>query len=381
MTLMHHRIDGPSGASTVLLSNSLGTTLDMWDEQVGPLTAYLRVLRYDHRGHGRSPAPPGPYSIADLGTDVLALLDQLGIEKVSVVGLSLGGMVGMWLGAHHPERIDRLVLCCTAPFLEPSDAWVARAAQVRAHGTVSITPTLLERWFTPRSRTDRPELLGRFAEMLSTADDEGYASCCEAIAAMDQRGELSRIGAPTMLVYGAEDSVTPPDAGEALRKAIDDAGLVVIARAAHLANVEQPASFTRALLEHLVGDGLDRGRARRSAVLGRDYVDRALDEASAFTAPFQELITRYAWGEVWSRPSLPQETRQLLTIAMLVVLGRFDELELHLRAALMAGIDRETVREVLLQTAIYAGVPAANSAFAVAKRVLAEAGGAGDREP
>jgi 3-oxoadipate enol-lactonase/4-carboxymuconolactone decarboxylase len=370
--LMHHRIDGPSDAPPVLLSNSLGTTLAMWDEQVAPLADYLRVVRYDHRGHGGSPAPPGPYSIGDLGADVLALLDHLGIERVSFVGLSLGGMVGMWLGAHHPERVDRLVLCCTAPFLGPREAWVNRAVHVRAEGTASLAPMLFERWFTPRSRTGRPEMLECFAEMLATADDEAYASCCEAIADMDQRGELSRIAAPTMLLYGAEDPVTPPAAGEALRTAVPDAGLVVIPRAAHLANVEQPGIFTRTLVEHLLGDAFDRGLAKRRAVLGEAHVDRALREASAFAGPFQQLITRYAWGEIWSRPGLPQATRQLLTVAMLVALGRFDELELHLRAARNAGIDDDTIKEVLLQTAVYAGVPAANSAFAVAQSVMKE---------
>jgi 3-oxoadipate enol-lactonase/4-carboxymuconolactone decarboxylase len=372
MTLVHHRLDGPSDAPTVLLSNSLGTTLDMWDEQVGPLTEHVRLLRYDHRGHGGSPAPPGPYSIRDLGSDVLELLDHLGIERVSVVGLSLGGMVGMWLAAHHRERVDRLVLCCTSPFLGPGDPWLSRAAQVREHGTASLLPTLFERWFTDSTRAERPDVIARFTAMLSEADDEGYAGCCEAIAAMDQRDDVSRISAPTMLLYGARDPVTPPEAGEVLRQSIADSGLVVVARAAHIANVEQPEAFTRTLIEHLVGGALERGIARRRAVLGAEYVDRALLGAPAFTAPFQELITRYAWGEIWSRPGLPQETRQLLTIAMLVALGRFDELELHLRAARTAGITSATITEVLMQTAIYAGVPAANSAFAVAKRVLGE---------
>lgn len=372
MTVVHHRFDGPVDAPAVLLSNSLGTTLAMWDEQVAALSQHVRVLRYDHRGHGSSPAPPGPYSISDLGADVIELLDHLGIDRVSVAGLSLGGMVAMWLGIHHPERIDRLVLCCTAPFLGPSDPWLSRAAQVREHGTASLLPALFERWFTPLTRVERPDVISRFTDMLSTADDEGYAACCEAIAGMDQRGELSRISAPTLLVYGAHDPVAPPETGEGLRRAIAEAGMIVLPRAAHIANVEQPAAFTRALLEHLVGDALERGLAKRRAVLGADYVDRSLLQASELTAPFQELITRYAWGEIWSRPGLPQETRQLLTIAMLVALGRFDELELHLGAARDADIGRATITEVLLQTAIYAGVPAANSAFAVAKRVLGE---------
>lgn len=381
MTLMHHRISGPDGAPTVLLSNSLGTSLEMWDEQVAPLTEHVRVLRYDHRGHGDSPAPPGPYSIADLGGDVLELLDHLGLERVSVVGLSLGGMVGMWLGAHQPERVERLVLCSTAPILGPRDNWASRAVQVRAEGTVSLLPALFERWFTARSRAERPDLIDRFTEMLSRADDEGYASCCAAVASMDQRNELSRITAPTLLVFGAEDHVTPPEVGEALRQGIAESGLVVLPRAAHIVNVEQPAAFTRALIDHLVGDPFDRGLAKRRAVLGEEHVARSSREASVFTAPFQELITRYAWGEIWSRPGLSEETRRLLTIAMLASLGRHEELELHLRASISCGVSSETISEVLLQTAVYAGVPAANSAFAIAKRVLAETEGRDDNGP
>jgi 3-oxoadipate enol-lactonase/4-carboxymuconolactone decarboxylase len=345
----------------------------MWDAQVPALSQYFRLLRYDHRGHGGSPTPDGPYSIEDLAGDVLALLDHHGLERVNFVGLSLGGMVGMWLGAQHAERVDRLALCCTAPWF-PTEPWVSRAAQVRKYGTASLETTLLERWFTSRLRSERPEILQRFAGMLATSSDEGYAGCCDAIAAMDQRDDLARIEAPTLLVFGAEDPVTTPEIGEAIRQAIPDAGLVVLPRAAHLANVEQAAAVSRALLDHLARDPLERGLARRRSVLGSSHVDRALASATEFTAPFQELITRYAWGEIWSRPSLPTETRRLLTIAMLAALGRHEELELHMRAALTAGLAHETLREVLLQTAVYAGVPAANSAFALAARILAEVG-------
>jgi len=379
MTLMHHVFTSPGPASApdapvVVLSNSLGTSFEMWDDQVPALSPYFRVLRYDHRGHGGSPTPDGPYFISDLATDVIELLDHHGLDRVSFVGLSLGGMVGMWLATHHPERIDRLVLCCTSAWFPP-DPWFSRAAQVRERGTVSLTETLLGRWFTPglpSARPDDPDVLRRFAAMLDATGDEGYARCCEAIAAMDQRDDIARITAPTLLVYGADDPVTTPEIGETIRRAIPGAGLLVVPRAAHLANVEQPAAINRALLEHLTGDPLSRGLAARRAALGPGYVERALAGATEFTAPFQELLTRYAWGDVWARSALPLETRRLLTIAMLTALGRHEELELHIRAAVAAGLDPVTLREVLLQAAIYAGVPAANSAFAIASRVLGE---------
>jgi len=355
----------------VLLSNSLGTSFEMWDEQLPALSQRFRVLRYDHRGHGKSPTPDGSWSIETLGTDVLALLDHYDLARVNVVGLSLGAMVGMWLASHHGERVDRLVLCCTAPWL-PSEEFLSRAAQVRAAGTASLTQAILERWFTPGLRATRPEILQRFAGMLAATSDEGYAKCCEAIAEMDLRPDLARIKAPTLLVFGAGDPGTTPAIGESLRAAIGDAGLVVIPRAAHLANVEQSEAVTNALMTHLCGDLMERGLAARRSVLGPEYVERAFASATELTRPFQEILTRFAWGEVWSRPAMPVETRRLITIAVLAGAGRRDELELHIRAALAGGLDPELLRETLLQTAVYAGIPAANTAFAIAQRVMSE---------
>ncbi|MGA8681255.1 MAG: 3-oxoadipate enol-lactonase [Acidimicrobiales bacterium] len=368
---MHHRLTGPDGAPVVLLSNSLGTTFDMWDKQLPTLSQHFRVLRYDHRGHGGSSSPDGPYSIEDLAEDALELLDHHELERVSFVGLSLGGMVGMWLAAHHAERLDRLVLCCTAPWF-PSEPWVGRAAHVRAAGTASLTEMILGRWFTSRWRATNPAVVERFSEMLASASDEGYAKCCEAIATMDLRPDLASIQTPTLLVFGADDPTTTPEIGESLRRAIAGAGLLVIPHVAHLANVEQAAAVTNAVMSHLAGDPMERGLATRRAVLGNAYVDRAFASATELTAPFQEILTRFAWGDVWSRPSLPIETRRLVTIAVLAALGRREELDLHVRAALTAGLDGELLREALLQTAVYAGMPAANTAFAITARAIAD---------
>ena len=365
-----YRIDGPPGAPVLVLANSLGTTSAMWEPQMPALTGRFRVVRYEHRGHGGSPAPPGPYRIGQLGADVLELIDAVGADRVSMCGISLGGMVAMWLAAHAPERIDRLVLACTAPHLPPAEPWIERAATVRAGGPSVLLDGLMGRWFTPGLGERRPEMSGLVAGMLGQADAEGYAGCCEAIAAMDQRDDLGAIRAPTLVLAGAEDPVTPPATALAIQARIAGAGLVVLAGAAHLANLEQPASFGAAVVEHLAGAPAQRGRRVRAEVLGAAHVERSEAAAGAFTAPFTDFITRYAWGEIWTRPGLDRATRSCITLAMLVALGRFDELALHVRGARRNGLTNEQIGEVLLQSAVYCGAPAANHAFGVARQVL-----------
>ncbi len=370
MVAVAHRVDGPEGAPVLLLANSLGTTWDMWGPQIPALTARFRVVRYDHRGHGASPCEPGPYRIEDLAGDALGLLDRLGVERASVCGLSLGGMVAMWLAAHAPERVDRLVLCCTSPVLTPASQWAERAATVRADGVTGLLDALLGRWFT--SRHDRAGDAALVTRMLAAVQPEGYAGCCEAIASMDLSADLAAIRAETLVVAGAEDPVVPPAAAVGVHERIAGSGLAVIAGAAHLANLEQPDRFTRVVLDHLAGTEVERGRRVRRQVLGDAHVDRAEAGTTPMTAPFQDLITRYAWGEIWTRPGLDRATRSCVTIAMLVALGRFDELALHVRGARRNGVTEEEITEVLLHAAIYCGAPAANSAFAVAERALRE---------
>jgi 3-oxoadipate enol-lactonase len=251
MTAVHHHVEGPEGAPGLVLSNSLGTDHRMWDEQARALSATHRVVRYDTRGHGRSPVPPGPYSIDDLGGDVLELLDTLGLERVSFCGLSIGGMTGMWLGVNAPERIDRLVLCCTAPRLGPREQWMERAATVRARGVGAVVEATLERWFTPEFSGRRPEVVQRVREMFLGTPAEGYASCCQAIGDMDLWDALGAIRAPTLVLAGDDDPVGTPEIARDIADAISGARLLVLARARHLANVEQPEAVTRALREHL----------------------------------------------------------------------------------------------------------------------------------
>jgi 3-oxoadipate enol-lactonase len=242
-----------------VLSNSLGTTSALWSAQVPALARHFRVVRYEHRGHGGGTAVAGPYTIGELGGDLLDLVDHLDVESASICGLSLGGMVGMWLAAHHPERVDRLVLACTAPHLPPAEAWYERAMTVRRDGTGVLLDTLLERWFTPGFVERQPDVKAAVTAMLASADPNGYASCCEAIATMDQRADLAAIVAPTLVLAGRSDPVAPPATALAMHEAIDGSSLIVLAPAAHLANVEQPDRFTAALLDHFIGPEVERG--------------------------------------------------------------------------------------------------------------------------
>jgi 3-oxoadipate enol-lactonase len=246
----HHVLSGPPDAPVLVLGHSLGTDLSMWDGVAAALGGRLRLLRFDHRGHGSSPVTPGPYTIEDLGRDLLALLDNLGLDRVDYCGLSLGGMVGMWLAAHAPERVDRLALCCTSAWLPPADGWLDRAARVRAGGMKAVADLALGRWFSPDWVASHPAEVERARQMLLRVPAEGYAGCCEAIASMDLRAELPSIAADTHVVAGGDDMATPPSHGEAIAAAIPRARLVVLPGRAHLAAVEDPDAVAGLLLRH-----------------------------------------------------------------------------------------------------------------------------------
>jgi 3-oxoadipate enol-lactonase/4-carboxymuconolactone decarboxylase len=370
-TEIAYRLDGPATAPVLLLSNSLGTDAGMWSGQLPAFTSLFQVLRYEQRGHGGSSAVPGPYTIDELGADAVALLDVLGIERASICGTSLGGMVGMWVAAHHPERVERLVLACTAPALPPAQAWHERAAAARAAGVAPLAGILFPRWFPPGFAEEHPEVLASVVAMLERCDGEGYAGCCEAIASMDQRPSLARITAPTLVLAGADDPVTPPAGALELAGAITGASLVVLAGAAHLANLAQPERFGAAVLDHLSGPAVLRGASIRREVLGADHVERSSRRDGELATPFIDFITRSVWGDIWARPGLDRRTRSAITVALLAGLGRHEELSFHVPAALRNGLTVGELGEVLLHTAVYAGVPAANSAIAAAERALA----------
>jgi 3-oxoadipate enol-lactonase len=248
MTDLAHRVDGPVDGPVVVLSNSLGTDITMWDPQVPALAERFRVVRYDTRGHGGSPVPAADLTIADLGTDLLGLLDDLGAERASLAGVSLGGMIAMWAASEAPQRVERLVLCSTSPQLGSPEMWDERVRTVRAGGTAALADATMQRWFTPAAD---PATVARFRAMLSATPAAGYAACCAAIRDMDLRERLPRITARTLVLAATDDPTTPPEHAERIVAGIPDARLRLVERAAHLANVERASQVTSAMLEHL----------------------------------------------------------------------------------------------------------------------------------
>lgn len=249
---LNHTIAGPEDAPVLLLGGSLGTNLSMWAPQVSELSRHFRVVAFDQRGHGASPAPPGPYAIADLGTDVVALMDHLGVERASYAGLSIGGMAGIWLGANVPERLERLVLICTSAYAPPESRWMERADAVRAAATTAvIADAVVERWFTPGWAAAHPDAVAAHRAMIVATDPEGYAGCCEAIAAMDLRGALPLVAVPTLVIGGVEDEALPPEHQRLIAQAIPGARLELVEDAAHIATAQQPATVNRLIVEHL----------------------------------------------------------------------------------------------------------------------------------
>jgi 3-oxoadipate enol-lactonase len=248
--IVHHVVSGPADAPPLILSNSLGADLRMWDPQAEALAERFRLVRYDTRGHGGSPVPDGPYTIDHLGEDVVALLDHLEIERAHFAGLSLGGMTGLWLGIHAPERLDRLVVLCTSARLGPAETWRERAETVRAQGTEAVAEAGVGRWLTAGFREAHPDTAAWLRDMIAATPDAGYAACCAVIEHMDLRPELAGISAPTLVIAGAQDPSTPPEHAEAIAAAIP-ARLAVLDPAAHLANVEQAEAVTRLIREHL----------------------------------------------------------------------------------------------------------------------------------
>jgi 3-oxoadipate enol-lactonase len=248
-----HRFDGPEDAPGLMMSNSLGTAMDMWEDQMPVLRKHFRVLRYDQRGHGETPATPGPYTLEELSADAIALLDRLGLERVSFLGASMGGMTGMWIAINLPERIERLVLCCTSAHIPPPERWRERAALVRERGMEAVAEASLERWFTPALRNRRSEVVAQLEGDLLAIDPEGYAGCCEAISKHDLRDRLAEIAAPSLVITAAEDPSIDPEQGEQIAARVPDARLLALPEGRHLVNIELPKQVNAALLEHLSG--------------------------------------------------------------------------------------------------------------------------------
>ncbi|WP_329531205.1 3-oxoadipate enol-lactonase [Streptomyces sp. NBC_01450] len=368
--LLNHLVEGPGTASALLLGPSLGTSYALWDQVAPELSVTHRVVRWDLPGHGGSaPDLIGPdATVGDLAALVLDLADSLGIDRFAYAGVSLGGAVGLHLAVHHPERVSSLAVICSSAHFNGSKPWQERAELVRREGLTALAENANSRWFTAGFTVPR------LVEDHRNADPAAYAACCDALASFDLRYRLPEISAPTLLIAGRQDPATPPAHLREIADAVASATLVELPGASHLAPAQCPAAVLTALRAHF-GGGAKRGMEVRREVLGDAHVDRAQARQTPFTARFQDFISRYAWGEIWTDPTLSRRERSMITLTALVAHGHYDELAMHVRAARRGGLTPEEIGAVLLQTAVYCGVPAANSAFATAQRVLAEEDG------
>ncbi|MFF2849028.1 4-carboxymuconolactone decarboxylase [Streptomyces sp. NPDC058001] len=416
---LQYRSDGPEDAPTLVIGPSLGTTWHMWDRQIPELTRQWRVLRFDLPGHGGAPAHAAT-AVGELSDRLLALLDDLGVHRFGYAGCAFGGAIGLDLALRHPHRVASLAVIAASPRFGSADEFRQRGVIVRSNGLDPIARTSPDRWFTPGFAAAQPAITEWAVQMVRTTDPGCYIAACEALASFDVRAALGRIGVPTLVLVGSEDQVTGPAEARTLVAGIPDARLAVVPGASHLAPVEQPAAVTDLLVRHFSAawqaapdttgqiaipaavvapsgdsptatmgmaeiepparqpetdgraDPYDEGLKVRREVLGDAHVDRALASADDFSGDFQRLLTRYAWGEVWTRPGLDRRLRSTVTLTALVAGGHLDELAAHTRAALRNGLTPDEIKEILLQAAVYCGLPAANSAFRVVQEVIRE---------
>jgi 3-oxoadipate enol-lactonase / 4-carboxymuconolactone decarboxylase len=372
---LFYRLEGNGGLPLLVLSHSIGTDHQMWEPQVADLLPHFQILRLDTRGHGASDAPEGEYSIERLGRDTLALIDHLQLSRFAFCGLSLGGAIGQWIALRQPERLSHLVLANTSPRFGPPANWQARIQAVRQGGMAAIADMVIGRFFSPRALAQKNPYAAGILSVLRGTNPNGYVGCCAALRDVDHTHELSHIKVPTLVISGELDIATPWSGhGEILAREITGAQSAHLS-AGHLSNLERPRSFSTALVEFLRpqpddGDSWSAGSKARRAVLGDEHVDRAAAATNDFNREFQSLMTRFAWGTIWIRPQLDWRTRRLLVLSTMAALGRWEEFRMHLRAGLAHELETCDLKEVLLQAAIYAGVPVANTAFQIAREEL-----------
>jgi 3-oxoadipate enol-lactonase/4-carboxymuconolactone decarboxylase len=376
---LHWRLEGAADRPVLVLLNSIGTDLSLWDRTIPLLLPAFRLLRIDTRGAGGSDAPEGDYTLALLADDVAAIMDDAGVAQAAVAGVSLGGMVAMQLALDHPERVSALGLVCTSAAMDRA-AWVARVETVRQQGTAAIADMGVSRFLSPGFAAQHPEIADSLRDGIARQADAGYAGAGAAIRDMTLIDRIADIAVPTLVVTAMLDVSTPyAGHGERLLAAIPGARHVGV-EGAHLPPIEVPAALATALRRFLKTDDavdaaaetlFEAGLVNRRRVLGDAWVERSLAKRTPLTSDFQAMITRIAWGEIWSRPGLDDRTRRLLVLAITCALGRWEEFALHVRAGLtQGGFTRDDLKEVLMQAAIYAGVPAANTGFAEAQKII-----------
>jgi 3-oxoadipate enol-lactonase / 4-carboxymuconolactone decarboxylase len=367
-----YRHEGAADRPPLLLSHSLGLDLSMWEPQAVDLSRHFQVVRFDTRGHGASGVTPGDYTIEQLGHDALGLADALHLPRFAFCGLSLGGMIGMWIAEHAPERLTHLVLANTSPRPD-APTMESRRTTVLDRGMAAIETVVMGRFFSAASLQANPPAVSWARRTLLATNPIGYAGCCAAIRDHDARAALPHIRIPTLVISGDGDVSLPWTGHSEILAGEIPGARVVHLPTAHISNLERPRSFSAALFDFLLagpGDSLEAGAAVRRATLGEAHVDRATRAGTEFTRDFQDYLTRTVWGTIWTRPGLDRRTRRLLVLTTTAALGRWEEYRLHVRAALTSDVEPCDLKETLLQIAGYAGVPCANTAFHIAQEEL-----------
>jgi 3-oxoadipate enol-lactonase / 4-carboxymuconolactone decarboxylase len=372
---------GPDDGPLLLLGPSLGTSAaTLWSAVAQKLTSHVRVVGWDLPGHGRG-ARAEPFTMAELAAAVLVLADALSAETFHYAGDSVGGCVGLQLALDAPRRVKTATLLCTGAVIGTPDGWHERAATVRGQGMGTMLAGSAQRWFGPGFIERQPGISAALLDTLSHTDPESYAQTCEALAGFDVTDRLHEIVLPVLTVAGSDDGPTPPDSLQRIASGVKDGDLVVLDGVAHLAPAEAPDRVAGLIAEHVgfpratpvtTDDVHAAGMAVRRVVLGDAHVDRAVAATTDLTADFQRMITEYAWGTIWTRPGLDLRSRSMITLTAMVARGHHEELAMHLGAARRNGLTNDEIKEVLMQTAIYCGVPDANSAFRIAAEVLPE---------
>jgi 3-oxoadipate enol-lactonase / 4-carboxymuconolactone decarboxylase len=394
------QLSNPSAGPLLLLGNSIGTSgTALWSASATFLGERFHVVAWDLPGHGQNTdRVSDTFSMAELAAGVMEFADRVLTERgepggrLYYAGDSLGGAVGLQALLDAPDRIVAAVLLCTGAKIGDADGWWERAARVRASGTTVLVNQSVERWFAPGFLEREPEVASQLLESLRAADAEAYALACEALADFDIRSRLGEITVPLLAVAGAEDFATSADLLAEIADGVQHGELQILDRVAHLAPAEAPEEVAKLIMTHFDADGTggarggrpprdqhspdtDRylaGMQVRREVLGDDHVDRATAATTDFTRDFQKLITEYAWGTIWTRPGLDRRSRSMITLTALVARGHHEELAMHVRAARRNGLSVDEIKEVLLQAAIYCGVPDANTAFRIAQAVLTD---------
>ncbi|MGO1429744.1 MAG: alpha/beta fold hydrolase [Halomonas sp.] len=373
-----YRLLGSEVNPLVVLAHPLGMSQAVWDDVIPVLLPRYRVLTWDLPGHGASQAVSGTQiTPADLAAEALALAERAGAERFHFAGTSIGGVVGQQLIAAHSDRLLSATLTNTGAMIGNAELWNTRAGRVRQEGLAAMSEEIVPRWFAPVAFEASPALKAGWCTQMGRGDDESYAQLCEMLGRDTFTGKLAAKSAKVQLFGGSDDMATPPATLEALAAVLDGAPLEVFNGIGHVPSVEAPALFAQKLLAVLatdLGDVANQGVAyatgleARKQVLGEEHVARSTANANSLDAPFQQMITRLAWGELWSNDDLTRRERSMITTGILAALGR-EELTLHLKTAKRIGLTEAELRQVLMHVAIYGGVPAANHAFALAKEL------------